>query len=58
MTGKSCKNAMSGIGVANVDERLRMMYGKNYGLIFEGEKGRFARVIIHIPKEKSGDTNV
>ena len=52
------KNAMSGIGVANVDERLRMMYGKKYGLIFEGEKGRFARVIIHIPKEKSEDTNV
>lgn len=52
------KNGMSGIGVANVDDRLRMMYGKKYGLIFEGEKGRFARVIIHIPKEKSGDTDV
>lgn len=52
------KNGMSGIGVANVDERLRMMYGKKYGLIFEGEKGRFARVIIHIPKEKSEDTDV
>ncbi len=52
------KNGMSGIGVANVDERLGMMYGKKYGLIFEGEKGRFARVIIHIPKEKSEDTDV
>lgn len=55
---RKSKNTMSGIGVANVDERLRMMYGKKYGLLFEGEKGRFARVIIHIPKEKSGDTNV
>lgn len=46
------KNAMSGIGVTNVDDRLRMMYGKEYGLIFEGETGKFARVTIHIPKEK------
>ena len=46
------KNAMSGIGVTNVDDRLRMMYGREYGLSFEGETGRFARVTIHIPKEK------
>lgn len=45
------KNAMSGIGIINVDERLRMTYGEGYGLIFEGEKGRFARVTVHIPKE-------
>lgn len=55
---RKSKNTMSGIGVANVDERLRMMYGKKYGLLFEGEKGRFARVIIHIPKEKSEGANV
>lgn len=58
MKNRKNKNGMSGIGVANVDERLGMMYGKKYGLIFEGEKGRFARVIIHIPKEKSEDTDV
>lgn len=45
------KNAMSGIGIVNVDERLRMTYGEGYGLIYEGEKGKFARVTIHIPKE-------
>ena len=42
---------MSGIGIVNVDERMRMMYGEAYGLIYEGEKGKFARVTIHIPKE-------
>lgn len=45
------KNAMSGIGINNVDDRLRMTYGDGYGLIYEGEKGEFARVTIHIPKE-------
>lgn len=50
VTTKS-KNSMSGIGIVNVDERMRMMYGEAYGLIYEGEKGKFARVTIHIPKE-------
>ena len=45
------KNAMSGVGIVNVDERMRMTYGDEYGLIYEGEKGKFARVTIHIPKE-------
>lgn len=45
------KNAMSGVGIINVDERMRMTYGEEYGLIYEGEKGKFARVTIHIPKE-------
>lgn len=45
------KNAMSGVGIVNVDERMRMTYGEEYGLIYEGEKGKFARVTIHIPKE-------
>ncbi len=45
------KNAMSGVGIVNVDERIRMTYGEEYGLIYEGEKGKFARVTIHIPKE-------
>lgn len=48
---KKNKNAMSGIGVVNVDERLKMTYGQNYGLIYEGEKGRFTRVTIHIPRK-------
>ena len=48
---KKNKNAMSGIGVVNVDERLKMTYGQNYGLIYEGEKGSFTRVTIHIPRK-------
>ena len=55
--GKS-KNALSGIGIINVDERLRMTYGEKYGLIYEGKKGEYARVTIHIPKETGDETDV
>lgn len=47
------KNAMSGIGISNVDERLKMTYGEEYHLIYEGKKGEFTRITIHIPKETS-----
>ncbi|MEF2735471.1 MAG: sensor histidine kinase [Blautia sp.] len=56
--GDKNKNALSGIGIMNVDERLRMTYGEDYGLIYEGEKGKFARVTIHIPKDTGEDDDV
>lgn len=45
------KNALSGIGVSNVDARLKLHYGPSYGLIYESSPGEFTRVTIHIPKE-------
>lgn len=56
--GDKNKIALSGIGIMNVDERLRMTYGEDYGLIYEGEKGKFARVTIHIPKDTGEDDDV
>lgn len=56
--GDKNKNALSGIGIMNVDEQLRMTYGEDYGLIYEGEKGKFARVTIHIPKDTGEDDDV
>ena len=50
-TGSGNKNSLSGIGISNVDERIQMTYGPEYGLIFESVKGEFTRVTIHIPKE-------
>ncbi len=52
---KPGKNSMSGIGISNVNERLKMTYGSKYGLIYEAKKGCFTRVIIHIPKERKGE---
>lgn len=46
------KNALSGIGVSNVDVRLKLHYGASYGLIYESSPGEFTRVTVHIPKEE------
>lgn len=47
----SSKSALSGIGVANVDARLKLHYGPGYGLICESSPDEFTRITIHIPKE-------
>ena len=43
---------LSGIGVKNVNERLKLTYGPEFGLSIESEAGRFTRVLIKIPKEE------
>ncbi len=52
---KARKSAVSGIGISNVDERLKMNYGQEYGLSYESKKGRYTRVTVHIPKQKPVD---
>ena len=37
------------IGLHNVDERLRRLYGEEHRLLIESERGRGTRVIIRIP---------
>lgn len=41
----------SGIGVSNVHNRLRLVYGKPYGLRYESEEGKYTKAIVYIPKE-------
>lgn len=56
LTASSCntnKNALSGIGVSNVDARLKLHYGASYGLSYESSPGEFTRATIHIPKEEN-----
>lgn len=43
---------MSSIGVANVDHRLKLTYGKDCGVCFESEKGKYTKVTIKIRKEE------
>ena len=40
------------VGVLNVHERIRLYYGKDYGLTFESTEGEGTKVEIHIPYEK------
>ncbi|MCL2084019.1 MAG: sensor histidine kinase [Oscillospiraceae bacterium] len=42
---------MAGIGVSNVDERLKLVYGKECGLSYESEPGKFTRATVRIRKE-------
>lgn len=40
------------IGVKNVDERIKLTYGTQYGLRLESKQNEYTRAIIRIPKEK------
>jgi two-component system LytT family sensor kinase len=42
------------VGLANVDERLRVAFGDDYGLVVETAPGAGTRVIVHVPKFSPG----
>lgn len=48
---KRTESSLNGIGIANVHQRLQLIYGANYGLALESEVGCFTRVTIRLPKE-------
>lgn len=39
----------SGVGLINVDTRIKILFGEEYGIIFESEPDEGSRVTIHIP---------
>ena len=41
----------SGIGLSNVDERMRLHYGNEYGLTIESAPGTGTQCILRIPNE-------
>ena len=43
----------SGIGISNVTERLKVLYGKDYKMKIESEKGRGTSIRIEIPEVQS-----
>ncbi|MCK2243193.1 MULTISPECIES: histidine kinase [unclassified Crossiella] len=43
-----------GIGMANVDERLRQVYGDDYGLVVETALGAGTKVRVRVPKYRAG----
>lgn len=45
------KSSMNGIGVANVHRRLRLAYGREYGLSVESMQGDYTCISVRIPKE-------
>ncbi|MGV9270421.1 sensor histidine kinase [Kitasatospora sp. NPDC003701] len=44
----------SGIGLVNVDERLRRVYGEDHGLVIETAVGAGMKVTVRLPKFRAG----
>ncbi|RPK88061.1 histidine kinase [Streptomyces sp. ADI98-10] len=46
--------ASTGIGLLNVDERLRQVYGDDYGLVIETGVGAGMKITVRLPKYRAG----
>ncbi|MEW2603345.1 sensor histidine kinase [[Kitasatospora] papulosa] len=46
--------ASAGIGLLNVDERLRQVYGDDYGLVIETGVGAGMKITLRLPKYRAG----
>ncbi|MCM3626590.1 sensor histidine kinase [Paenibacillus glycanilyticus] len=55
-SGRSRGPGMSGIGVANVAERMRIMFGDAFHITVDSDKG--TRVMMHIPIREEGRPHV
>ena len=49
----SLRIRMSGIGLNNINERIRLTYGHEYGIIIESEKNVYTKVTAVLPVEKT-----
>ncbi|MFB7593303.1 sensor histidine kinase [Streptomyces sp. NPDC056160] len=47
-------NPSGGIGLSNVDDRLRQVYGDDHGLVVETAPGAGMKVIVRLPKYRPG----
>lgn len=43
------KEHFTGIGIGNVDQRIRLIYGMDYGVSIESEEGKGTKVILTLP---------
>lgn len=50
-TEKVKGNTMSGIGLPNVERRIKLNYGEEYGLAIESEVGKYTEITVKIPLE-------
>lgn len=50
---RPCRETEHGFGLANVNERIRMYFGAEYGMKIQSEKGKGTRVTITIPARRN-----
>ncbi len=48
------RGSPSGLGLVNVDRRLRTVYGAGYGLVIETATGAGTRVLLRLPRFQPG----
>lgn len=51
------QNKRKGVGLNNVNRRIKLYYGPEYGLEIESKKGEYTRILVNIPltvKERGG----
>ena len=48
-------NSADGYGIFNVNERIRLYYGEQYGLLYESEEGEWTKAILTLPAVKAGN---
>ena len=53
---KSKRQLFSGIGVKNVNERIKLLYGEAYGVEISSELGEGTKVRVSLPVIKSVDS--
>jgi len=49
LSGAASDDAKRGLGVRNVDERIKLYFGKQYGLDFESAEEKGTTVFIRLP---------
>jgi two-component system, sensor histidine kinase YesM len=49
--------AAFGIGIKNVDARLKLIFGSSYALIIRSEAGHYTEIVVSIPKTSPGETH-
>ena len=54
LAGAGAAGSEAGIGLANVDERMRHVYGDDYGLVIETAPGAGTKVNLRVPKYRPG----
>jgi two-component system sensor histidine kinase YesM len=45
----AAKNKASSIGIKNIQERIRLLFGEKYGLVFESEENSYTKAIVTLP---------
>ncbi|MGL5540719.1 MAG: sensor histidine kinase [Erysipelotrichaceae bacterium] len=46
----------NGIGLKNVQDRIRICYGERFGITLDSKVGEYTKVILKIPYQKKGDS--